>query len=113
MGIGGEKGKAQRTIGQDHRQARQAPKPLRWGGDGEGLYLNAAPSGAKSWVQRIVIKEKRCDVGLGSYPDVSLAQARSLAAGNRSAVAEGRDPLAGKREAKESARNPTPSVPTF
>ena len=28
-------------------------------------------------------------------------------------MAEGRDPLAEKREAKEAARNPTPSVPTF
>ena len=70
-------------------------------GDGEGLYLNVAASGTKSWVQRIVINEKRRDIGLGSYPAVSLAQARSLAAGNRSAVAEGRDPLAEKREAKE------------
>ena len=61
-------------------------------GDGEGLYLNVAASGTKSWVQRIVINEKRRDIGLGSYPAVSLAQARSLAAGNRSAVAEGRDP---------------------
>ena len=82
-------------------------------GDGDGLYLHIAPSGSKSWVQRIVINEKRRDVGLGSYPAVSLAQARSLAAGNRSAVAEGRDPLAEKREAKDAARNPTPSVPTF
>ena len=82
-------------------------------GDGDGLYLNVATSGTKSWVQRIVISEKRRDIGLGSYPAVSLAQARSLAAGNRSAVAEGRDPLAEKREVKESACNPTPSVPTF
>ena len=42
-------------------------------GDGDGLYLNVAASGTKSWVQRIVINEKRCDVGLGSYPAVSLA----------------------------------------
>ena len=79
-------------------------------GDGEGLYLNVATSGAKSWVQRIVINEKRRDIGLGSYPAVSLAQARSLAAGNHSSVSEGRDPFAAS---KASARNPAPSVPTF
>ena len=87
-------------------------KPGRHG-DGDGLYLHVAPSGSKSWLHRIVINDRRRDIGLGSYPTVSLAQARSLAANNRSAVAEGRDPLAEKWEAKEAARNPTPSVPTF
>ena len=82
-------------------------------GDGDGLYLDVASSGSKSWVQRIVVNERRRDMGLGSYPAVGLAQARSLAADNRSAVAEGRDPVAEKREAKEAARNPVPSVPTF
>ena len=87
-------------------------KPGRHG-DGDGLYLHIAPSGTKSWVQRIVIKGNRRDIGLGSYPTVSLAQARSLASSNRSSVSEGRDPLAEKRHAKDVARNPTPSVPTF
>ena len=83
------------------------------GGDGDGLYLNVAASGTKSWVQRIVINGKRRDIGLGPYPTVSLAKARSLAAENRSAVAEGRDPLAERKAAKEAARNPVPAVPTF
>ena len=87
-------------------------KPGRHG-DGDGLYLNVARYGTKSWVQRIVVNERRRDIGLGSYPTVSLAQARSLAADNRTAVAEGRDPLAEKREAKEAVRNPLPSIPTF
>ena len=79
-------------------------------GDGDGLYLNVAPSGSKSWVQRIVINGRRRDMGLGPYPAVSLARARSIAHGNRTAVAEGRDPVAEKREA---ARRCAPSVPTF
>ena len=81
--------------------------------DGDGLYLYVAPGGTKSWVQRIVVNERRRDIGLGSYPTVSLAQARLLGADNRAAVAEGRDPLAERREAKEAARNPAASVPTF
>jgi integrase len=87
-------------------------KPGRHG-DGDGLYMLVAPSGTKSWVQRIVINGKRRDIGLGAYPTVKLADARSLAASIRSAVAEGRDPLEERREAKEAARNPIPSVPTF
>ena len=87
-------------------------KPGRHG-DGDGLYLHVAPSGTKSWVQRIVINEKRRDIGLGSYPSVTLAKARSLAADNRSAIAEGRDPLSEKREARAAVRQPAPSIPTF
>ena len=82
-------------------------------GDGDGLYLHLAPSGTKSWIQRIVINEKRRDISQGSYPTVSLAQARSLASASRSAVSEGRDPLAEKQQAKGLTRIPTPSVPTF
>ena len=82
-------------------------------GDGDGLYLKVAPLGSKSWVLRIVINGRRRDIGLGPYPAISLAQARSLAAENRSAVSMGRDPLAERQEAMETARNPTPSVPTF
>ena len=90
--------------------ARALREPGRYG---DGLYLHISPSGTKSWVQRIVINDKRRDIALGSYPSVGVAQARILAADNRAAVAEGRDPLAENREAKDAARNPTPSVPTF
>ena len=82
-------------------------------GDGDGLYLHIAPSGSKSWVQRMVINGRRRDIGLGAYSAVSLAQARTMAASNRTAVSEGRDPMAEKHAAREAARNPSPSVPTF
>ena len=82
-------------------------------GDGDGLYLNITPSGSKSWVQRIVIHGRRRDIGLGPYPAVSLARARSMAQENRSAVAEGRDPVAEKRQEREAVRRPAPSIPTF
>ena len=93
-------------------QAKAISEPGRHG-DGDGLYLNVAAAGSKSWVQRIVIEGKRRDIGLGSFPTVSLAQARSLAAANRVAVTEGRNPLAEKRETKAATRRGTPSVPTF
>ena len=56
---------------------------------------------------------RRRDMGLGPYPAVSLARARAIAHDNRTAVAQGRDPVAEKREAREAARRPAPSVPTF
>ena len=45
-------------------------------GDGDGLYLNIAKGGSKSWILRAVIDDKRRDLGLGGYPKVSLAEAR-------------------------------------
>ena len=92
--------------------AKTLSKPGRHG-DGDGLYLNVAPSSSKSWVQRIVIDGRRRDMGLGPYPAVSLARARAIAHDNRTAVAQGRDPVAEKREAREAARRPAPSIPTF
>lgn len=92
--------------------ARALSSPGRHG-DGDGLYLNVSNSGTKSWVQRIVIEGRRRDIGLGSYPAVSLAKARSMAQGNRSAVSEGRNPLEEKQEAREAARRPTPHTPSF
>ena len=76
-------------------------------GDGEGLYLSVSRSGSRSWVQRISIDGRRREIGLGSFPAIGLAQARGLAAANRTAVAEGRDPLAEKRETKRKAAIPT------
>ena len=64
---------------------------------GVGLYLAVKSSGRRSWIQRVVINGKRRDIGLGGYPDVSLAQAREQAARNRIDIADGIDPLAGKR----------------
>ena len=80
-------------------QAKAISEPGRHG-DGDRLYLNVAAAGSKSWVRRIVIEGKRRDIGLGSFPTVSLAQARNLAAANRATVAEGRNPLAEKRETR-------------
>ena len=34
-------------------------------GDGGTLYLRVAPGGSKSWIQRLTIEGKRCDIGLG------------------------------------------------
>ncbi|MCK2096874.1 tyrosine-type recombinase/integrase [Thauera aromatica] len=65
-----------------------------------GLHLQVLPSGGKSWVLRIVIGGKRCDVGLGGFPDVPLAMAREKAREVREAVQQGRDPIAERATAR-------------
>ena len=68
-------------------------------GDGQGLYLRVTDAGSKSWVLRITVDARRRDIGLGSWPEVSLADARRKVAEHRFAVSDGRDPLADKRRA--------------
>ena len=65
--------------------------------DGQGLYLYVQSSGARSWVQRLVIHGRRRDIGLGSVQLVPLAEAREKALANRRMAREGGDPLAEKR----------------
>ena len=73
--------------------------------DGQGLYLFVQPSGTRSWVQRIVIRGYRREIGLGSAQLVPLTEAREKARANRKLAREGGDPLAEKRRAE--------STPTF
>jgi hypothetical protein len=69
--------------------------------DGGGLYLRVSASGAKSWVFRFQIDGKRRDMGLGPYPDISLAEARGRATDYRKQSHDGIDPL----DAKEADRH--------
>jgi hypothetical protein len=41
-----------------------------------GLQLKINDAGARSWVLRSIVAGKRRDMGLGGYPDVTLAMAR-------------------------------------
>jgi integrase len=71
-------------------------------GGGLGLFLRVDPNGARFWVQRITVHGKRREIGLGSPPLVSLADARDAATANKKLVRAGADPLAEKHKAKES-----------
>jgi integrase len=68
--------------------------------DGHGLILRVQSNGARQWVQRIVIRGKRCELGLGNPSLVSLAEARELALDNRKLARAGGDPLQAKRQAE-------------
>lgn len=61
--------------------------------DGDGLYLSIAPGGSKSWVFLWMKDKRRREMGLGAYPAVSLADARSKLEECRRTVAAGGDPL--------------------
>ena len=70
-----------------------------------GLYFNVKPSGARSFVQRLVIDGRRRTFGLGPWPVVSLAEARDEAIDNVRLRRKGINPIA--------QRGRTRAVPTF
>jgi integrase len=78
-----------------------------------GLYLQVTEGGAKSWVLRATVGNKRRDMGLGSYPTVTLGQAREKAREWREAIWQGRDPAAERREAQRALRASQAASLTF
>lgn len=77
----------------------ETAKPGRHG-DGRGLFLYVKPTGSRSWVLRYQVQGRRRDLGLGAFPEVSLAMARDRAAEARRFIANGEDPIAQKQQAK-------------
>lgn len=74
---------------------------------GDGLLLVVNASGSRSWLARVRDPSgRRRDIGLGSYPDVSLKEARERVAEFRRQTRDGVDPVAAKRKARDV-------VPTF
>jgi integrase len=72
--------------------------------DGGGLYLRVSGKGTKSWVFRFQLDGKRHDMGLGPYPDISLAEARAKATQHRKLRHDGIDPLAAKTAQRHAQR---------
>jgi hypothetical protein len=73
-------------------------------GSGLGLMLFVSASGGRRWIQRAMVHGKRRDIGLGGWPQVTLAEAREKALANSRAIADGQDPVAERRKARQEAR---------
>lgn len=74
--------------------------------DGFGLHLRVDVNGNRRWFQRLTIAGKQRNAGLGSFPQVSLAEARNQAHTNLREVSEGKDPIAARRVKWSNARMP-------
>ncbi|NHN75883.1 integrase arm-type DNA-binding domain-containing protein [Azotobacter chroococcum] len=73
-------------------------------GDGDGLYFQISKTGGTSWIYRYRISGKTRHMGLGKYPETSLAKARSDAAEARKLAVAGKDPLAVRDAEREAQR---------
>ena len=78
-------------------------EPGRYGDGrgGHGLSLLVKPTNipsrlSKTWSQRIRVNGRETNLGLGSYPAVTLAEARRRALRNRQSVEEGHNPRSGQ-----------------
>ncbi len=72
--------------------------------DGLGLYLDVQKTGSKSWALRYMLNGRARCMGLGGYPEITLAGAREKAAAYRAVIKSGIDPLEAKHELKAKSR---------
>ena len=76
-------------------------------GDGQGLYLVKARKETGKWIVRLSMGGKRREMGLGRWPDVSIADARESAREARAQVRQGIDPIAERRRQRRSVSGAT------
>ena len=66
--------------------------------DGNGLYLSIYSPGKGKWTFRYRISKKSREMGLGSYPDVSLFDARQYLLNSKQLLSKKIDPINEKTE---------------
>ncbi len=91
------------------RQAKANDKPVKLF-DGEGLYLLVSPNGSKGWRLKYRFNGKEKLISFGTYPNVSLAEARAKKIQAREDLANGKNPSLlrkAKRQEKEERQENT------
>lgn len=69
-----------------------------------GLLLQVSPTGSKSWIYRTLVAGVRRNIGLGGFPDVTLAQARDKARELRDQIKQGIDPIEHSKAVKRAQK---------
>ncbi|RPH28250.1 DUF4102 domain-containing protein [Buttiauxella warmboldiae] len=72
--------------------------------DTNGLALYISTAGSKQWHFRFSFNGKRCRISLGSYPDLSLKEARNKRDDARQLMASGTDPRLARKQERERAQ---------
>lgn len=86
------------------RSLKPSAKPFKVS-DSHGLYLLVNPGGSRLWYLKYRINGKESRLGLGAYPDVSLAYARQQRDGIRKLLTQNINPSQ-QRIAEKAARSP-------
>jgi integrase len=85
------------------RKARPTANPYKLSDSG-GLYLAVMPPGGKLWRWKYRFGAKEKLMALGSYPEVSLAEARNRHAEGKRLLAGGVDPMARRMAVKTASQ---------
>jgi integrase len=85
------------------RNAKPRAKPYKLG-DAQGLFLLIQPTGGKLWRLKYRVDGKEKKLAIGSYPEISLAEARKRRDNARELIAAGKDPSREKQRTKVRAR---------
>lgn len=78
-----------------------------------GLVLQVSKTGTKSWLLRVLVGGKRREIGLGGFPDVTLAGAREAARLTKEKIKSGIDPVAERQAARSTLAAAVASAMTF
>lgn len=81
--------------------------------DGGGLYFRVSAFDTRSWAFRFTMLGKAREMGLGAYPDVSLAEARDRAAEARRLLRDGVDPIVARKTARTATAAAVVAAFTF
>ena len=84
------------------RNTKPAATPYKLADSG-GLFLHVHPSGGKRWRYKYRFAGKEKLLSIGTYPEISLAEAREYHLQARKALAAGGDPSEIKKTAKRLA----------
>lgn len=79
----------------------------------DGLYLQVSKSGSTSWIFRFQLDGRRREMGLGTYPDVSMLAAKEASEDARRLVAKRIDPITARDKALADGRTQSEKVVTF
>ncbi|MBU2043388.1 MAG: integrase arm-type DNA-binding domain-containing protein [Alphaproteobacteria bacterium] len=86
---------------------------LHFVGGVPGLALQVLSTGGRTWILRVTIAGRRRDMGLGGYPEVTLAEARDAARRARALIRDGEDPIEKARAAKNALKAEAAKAMTF
>ena len=75
--------------------------------------MRVAPGGSKGWIFRFTLDGRTRDAGLGSYPALSLAEARDIADDFRKQVQAGIDPIEARNAQRAAKRREAAQALTF
>jgi len=101
------------------RDLKDAPVGVHFVGGVGGLTLHVKPGStgrdrrSASWVLRVYVGSKRRNLGLGSYPEVSITEARRKALEIKALCARGIDPVREKRITRLKATQAVTTDKTF